>query len=290
MKSLRHFLILAVVLAGLAGLVAASVVVVDEIEYGVVTSFGRVAAVYGDEPGEAGPHWKAPWESAIRIDRRFRVFDPMPREVMTGDKRNLEVAPYVVWRVSDPVVFLRGSGSHELAEARLDERISAEPRATRSDAGNWRAWPRRIRGRWSLDALTREVLEAVVPAAREELGVEVVDVRLRRFAHPLEVRPAVFDLIRSERRQVAAKLRAEGEAQYLTITSQADRARDTILAEAEARGRRGSEARPRPRRPAPSTTPTPATPGSSSSSARSNPIARSSTTAPRWCSRRRARS
>jgi modulator of FtsH protease HflC len=70
------------------------------------------------------------------------------------------------------------------------------------------------------------------------LGVEVLDIRLRRFNHPLEVRPAVFDLIRSERRQVAAKLRAEGESQYVTITSQADRTRDTILAEAEAEARR----------------------------------------------------
>ena len=66
----------------------------------------------------------------------------------------------------------------------------------------------------------------------------MLDVRLRRFNHPLEVRPAVFDLIRSERRQVAARLRAEGEAQYVTITSQADRARDTILAEAEAEAQR----------------------------------------------------
>ena len=99
--------------------------VVDETEFAVVTSFGRIAAVYGDQPSEAGLHAKAPWQLAIKIDRRFRVFDPPPREVMTGDKRNLEVAPYVVWRVADPVVFLRGSGSHELAEARLDERVSA---------------------------------------------------------------------------------------------------------------------------------------------------------------------
>ena len=92
--------------------------------------------------------------------------------------------------------------------------------------------------RWALDTLTSDVLGSVAPAARDELGVEVLDVRLRRFGHPVEVRPAVFDLIRSERRQVAARLRAEGEAQYLTITSQADRARDTILAEAEAEARR----------------------------------------------------
>jgi membrane protease subunit HflC len=66
----------------------------------------------------------------------------------------------------------------------------------------------------------------------------VVDVRLRRFNHPLEVRPAVFDLIRSERRQVAATLRAEGEAQYQALTSRADRQRDAILAEADAEAER----------------------------------------------------
>ena len=78
------------------------------------------------------------------------------------------------------------------------------------------------------------MVQAVAPGAREELGVEVVDIRLRRFNHPLEVRPSVFDLIRSERRQVAASLRAEGEAQYQILTSGADRERDAILARADA--------------------------------------------------------
>ena len=101
----RWFAVLSLFLV-LAGLVMSSFVVVDETEFAVVTSFGRIAAVYGDNPSESGLHPKAPWQFAIKIDRRFRVFDPPPREVMTGDKRNLEVAPYVVWRVSDPVVFL----------------------------------------------------------------------------------------------------------------------------------------------------------------------------------------
>jgi membrane protease subunit HflC len=92
--------------------------------------------------------------------------------------------------------------------------------------------------RWALDQLTREVTGTIAPLARKELGVDVLDVRLRRFNHPVEVRPAVFDLIRSERRQVAAKLRAEGEAQYVTITSQADRMRDTTLAQADAEAQR----------------------------------------------------
>lgn len=237
MKKALRWIIPVAILAALAGIAVASLVIVDETEFAVVTSFGRVAAVYGDEPSEAGLHPKAPWQQAMKIDRRFRVFDPPAREVMTGDKRNLEVAPYVVWRVADPLVFLRGSGSPDLAEARLSERVSAGL----SDAIGRRelaSLASTDAARWALDALTREVLGAVAPAARDELGVEVIDIRLRRFGHPLEVRPAVFELIRSERRQVAAKLRAEGEAQYLTITSQADRSRDTILAEAEAEAKR----------------------------------------------------
>jgi modulator of FtsH protease HflC len=237
MKKALRWTIVTCVLAALAGIAFSSFVVVDETEFAVVTSFGRIAAVHGFGDSGAGLHRKAPWQLAIKIDRRFQVFDPPPREVMTGDKRNLEVAPYVVWRVADPVVFLRGSGSPELAEARLNERVSAGL----SDAIGRRelaSLASTDAARWALDELTRDVLQAVAPAARDELGIEVIDLRLRRFGHPLEVRPAVFELIRSERRQVAARLRAEGEAQYLTITSQADRSRDTILAEAEAEARR----------------------------------------------------
>jgi membrane protease subunit HflC len=167
----------------------------------------------------------------------LKVFDPPPREVITGDKRNLEIAPYVVWRVADPVAFLRGSVSPELAEARLNERVSAglSDAIGRRDLAGLASTEA---GKWALDELTRDVLNAVAPAAQNELGVDVVDVRLRRFTHPVEVRPAVFDLIRSERQQVAAKLRAEGDAQYITITSQADRLRDAILARAEADAQR----------------------------------------------------
>jgi membrane protease subunit HflC len=165
------------------------------------------------------------------------VFDPPPREVITGDRRNLEVSSYVVWRVSDPSRFVRSAATLDAAEARLNERVAAAlsnamgRRPLASVASTDAAV-------WQLDALTGDVLSAVGPLARDELGVEVVDVRLRRFNHPIEVRPAVFELIRSERRQVAATLRAEGEAKYQTLTSQADRQRDAILAQADAEAER----------------------------------------------------
>jgi modulator of FtsH protease HflC len=237
MKHPIRWMIAVVFVVALAALALSCVVLVDETEFAVVTSFGRVVAVYGDEPSETGLHAKAPWQLALKIDRRLKVFDPPPREVITGDKRNLEVASYVVWRVADPILFLRAAGSHELGEARLYERVSAGL----SDAIGRRelaALATTDTRRWALDQLTREVTTSIAPLARKELGVDVLDVRLRRFNHPVEVRPAVFDLIRSERRRVASKLRAEGEAQYLTITSQADRMRDTTLARAEAEAQR----------------------------------------------------
>jgi len=227
-------LVLAVALLGVA-VACRSWVAVDETQYVLVTDFGRVVARYG--PDEAGFHAKWPWQSALEIDRRLRVFDPPAREAITGDKRNLEVTPYVVWRVADPDKFVRSAGNAASAEMRLGERVSA----ALSDAIGGRdlaALASTDPKTWALDALTEEVKAEVSARAREELGVEVVDVRLRRFNPPVEVRPAVFDLIRSERRQVAATLRAEGEARYKTLTSQADRERDAILAKADAEAAR----------------------------------------------------
>ena len=236
-RRLLFWLLPTLVVLGLVLLGTSCLVAVDETEYAIVTSFGQVSAIHGVEPGTAGLHFKLPWQSVLRVDRRLRAFDPAPREVITGDKRNLEVASYLVYRVADPLVFVRGAGSVEQAEARLGERISA----ALSDAIGRRdlaALATTDQASWALDELSRETLGAVAPAARSELGIEVVDLGLRRFNHPLEVRPAVFELIRSERRQVAARLRAEGEAQYTTITSQADRDRDAILAQAEAEAER----------------------------------------------------
>jgi membrane protease subunit HflC len=215
----------------------ACAVIVDETQYVVVTSFGRPVALYGDDPGESGLHLKWPWQSSHAIDRRVRVSDLPAREVITQDKKNLETAAYVAWRVADPARFLRAAGTHESAAARLEERIAA----ALSDAVGTRpldALASTDATVWKLDELTDAVRDDVSSPALRELGVEVLDVRLRRFNHPVEVRSAVFDLIRSERRRVAASLRAEGEAKYRTLTSQAERERDRILAEADAEAER----------------------------------------------------
>src|SRR2546421_420343 len=101
MRRAQYFLLVALVLAAVATLAAWTPVVVDETEFVLVTEFGQPVALYGDDPGEAGLHLKWPWQSAQGIDRRLQVFAPPAREAITGDKRNLEVASYVVWRVAE---------------------------------------------------------------------------------------------------------------------------------------------------------------------------------------------
>jgi membrane protease subunit HflC len=125
MRRLRRLLIFAISLGLLAAIALRSAVIVDETEYVLVTEFGRPVALYGGAPDEAGFHGKWPWQSSRSIDRRLRVFDPPPRELITGDKRNLEVASYVAWRVVDPEKFLRSAGTLDAAEARLNERVAA---------------------------------------------------------------------------------------------------------------------------------------------------------------------
>jgi membrane protease subunit HflC len=229
----RWFWIGLAIMGGFVALLLSTAVIVDETEFVLVTEFGRPVVVYGKGVDESGFHIKMPWQSIRTIDRRLQVFDPPVRELITADKRNLEIGSYVVWKVIDPDRFLRSAGSLQIAEDRLNERVSAalsHAIGTRELASIATTDVKT----WSLDALTGDLLKAIAALAKEELGVEVVDVRLRRFNHPVEVRPAVFDLIRSERKQVAASLRAEGEAQYQVLTSQADRERDAVLARAEA--------------------------------------------------------
>jgi membrane protease subunit HflC len=113
------------VVAGIVALAIRSAVIVDETEFVLVTEFGRPVVVYGVKANETGFHFKWPWQSIRTIDRRLRVFDPPPREMITKDKRNLEVASYVAWRVVEPDRFLRSAGSLDVAESRLNERVSA---------------------------------------------------------------------------------------------------------------------------------------------------------------------
>jgi membrane protease subunit HflC len=247
-----------VLLAILAVALVRSVFFVDETEYAIVTQFGEVVQ-FRVEPG-LGFKW--PFQSVWRFDRRLQVFSPPGREMLTEDKENLNVEWYTCWRipgrefaydelreasqdmleVEDEQVdrqiehhvrqFLESVGTIDTAQRRLEERIQA---AIAAELGRVR-----MAQIVSLDAskvklpqLLERVTENIREAAAREYGIEVVDVRIKRFNYPESVKPAVFAEIRSERQRVADQYRAEGKSEATKIRSLADLHREQILSQAK---------------------------------------------------------
>jgi membrane protease subunit HflC len=218
----------AVLLTLLAVALARSVVIVDQSETVYVTEFGRPVR----QIAEAGLHWKWPHQSRRGFDRRMQLDAPPPREMLTRDKKNLEVAWYVSWKVADVERFLRSVRTLPDASARLEDMASSVLAAELVE----RDLPDLVKvgGGSALDVMMGQVTSRVAEQASKEFGLTVVDVRLRRLNYPEEVRTAVFEQIRSERKRVAAATRAEGESQARTIRSAADLARARTVSDAEA--------------------------------------------------------
>jgi modulator of FtsH protease HflC len=204
-----------------------TIVIVDQSEAASVTEFGRPVRLIE----VAGLHFKWPHQGVRAFDRRLQLDTPPAREMLTRDKKNLEVAWYVSWRIADVQRFLRTVRTIPDASARLEDMAAAVLAAELG--GRELGQLVSIGDRSMLDAMTIDVSKRVAEQADREYGLEVIAVRLRRMNYPEEVRTAVFEQIRSERQRVAAATRAEGESQARMIRSAADRDRATAIARAE---------------------------------------------------------
>ncbi len=218
------------VLIGLAIAISGffSVVVVDQTESVYITEFGRSVRLIS----KPGLYFKRPYQTATSFDNRLQLDTPPPREMLTRDKKNLEVAWYVSWRIDDVEKFLRAVRTLPIASDRLEDMAASVMAA---ELGNYDLTGLvKVDRESALDALLREATERIDHQALNEYGIKVVNVRLRRLNYPEEVRSAVFEQIRSERKRVAAATRAEGESRARVIRSAADRDRARVIAEAEA--------------------------------------------------------
>ena len=230
---------------------------VDETEFAVVERFGRITAVY-DQSEQSGLHLKLPWplESVRRFDRRLQLLSPAGREAFTRDRKNVTVEAYLCWKIADghstelldrPVVkFFQGLGGIEVAEARLASRLQSIlteqiGRSELSDllsASHSESGP--PDGQSPLARVSAEIrreLEQRPDETRslsDRLGIEIVDVRIRRLNLPTGNMQAVFERMRSERQKIAERYRSAGLADNRMIRSQADRQSGELLAKANA--------------------------------------------------------
>ena len=197
----------------------AMAVVVREGQAVLVTRFGRPLRV----ASQAGLHWKLPWpiDDASLLDMRRRVYETGHTEMLTRDKKNIIARTFVVWRIGDPLAFTQSIGKEEAAEGKLDGLLTNAAIGTLG-GHDLSALVSTNPADLQVDQIETELLTSAAPVARRSYGVTIEQIRLERISLPEENVRAVFDQMRAERRQFAAKFEAEGELEASRIRSEAD--------------------------------------------------------------------
>jgi membrane protease subunit HflC len=219
-------LIISSLLIGVAVL-ASTLFVVDQRQFGVLYSFGQIKEVIT----EPGLRFKLPqpFQNVVFLDRRVLTLDsPETGSIQTAEKKNLVVDWLVKWRIADAKQFIRnnsGGANISTAEQRLTSVVQ--------DALNSEVTKRTVKDVLSTDRdkIMLGVQQRLVDDAKT-FGIEIVDVRIKRVDFPASVADSVYQRMKSERQQVANELRSTGGAEGEKIRADADRQRDILVAEA----------------------------------------------------------
>nr|WP_321302466.1 protease modulator HflC [Alcaligenes faecalis] len=216
-----------VALAVIVGLLLSSVFIVRERDAALVFALGEVRGTITTP----GLYFKLPppFENVVFLDKRLQTIETKdPERIQTAEKKNLLIDSYVKWRISDPRLFYVTFGATDRGAV---ERLQAQIRDALNASVNVRTVKEVVST--ERDAIMREVLTAVEARARP-LGVEVIDVRLRRIDFAPEISESVYRRMEAERTQEANRLRATGAAESERIRAEAERQREELLADAYA--------------------------------------------------------
>ncbi len=210
-------------------LISQSIFVVDSTEVAVVTRLGE----FQDSHTSPGLKLKTPFVDSVRMfDNRLQRFDIPPANFITLDKKNLVIDAYARYRITDPLLFLQNLFDLNAAGPKVGDIVNSElKKEVASDNQS--------------DIITekrQEVMARVLVASQiiantsgengTSLGIEIIDVRIKRADFPLSIAESVFARMNAERSRVANQERAEGERTKLTVESNADREVVEILSAA----------------------------------------------------------
>ena len=206
-------------------LLANSLYIVTDKQTAILLRFGEII----DPKIESGLHFKVHILNTVRkFDSRVLTLDAIPQPYFTEEKKRLIVDAFVKWRISDNEQFYITSSGGQLSALRtlLTQRVDE---GLRNQFGK-RTVQDVISG--ERDELMRVLTADLNKVANSELGVEVIDVRVKKIELPTEVNDSVYNRMRTERERLAQELRAEGNEIAEEIRANADKERTVILADA----------------------------------------------------------
>ncbi len=215
--------ILAIILVVLGIVGYGSVFAVHETQQALVLQFGNPVKVVQ----KSGLNFKVPFVQDVQfMEKRILDFDAPPVEAVAADKKRIVVDAYARFRIFDPLKFYQTVNNEVTARNRMAPIVNSSLR--------------NVIGRVNLETLlsgerNRLMLEirGLVNGEAKKLGIEIIDVRIKRADLPEANSQAVYDLMRAERKRIATEIRAEGAERSQKITATADRQRTVLLANAQ---------------------------------------------------------
>jgi modulator of FtsH protease HflC len=242
----RGFLVPAVLL-GLLIVASAAAYSVGEAQQVIITQFGDPV---GEPIKDPGLHFKVPFvQQANYFDKRFLEWDGSPNQVPTKDKRFIWVDTYARWRIVDPLRFFQRLRDERGAQSRLDDILDGETRnaVARYDLIELVRNSNRNREDIPIEAEEEEVILNVIEKGRDrvsreilarasertaDLGIELLDLRIKRINYVEEVQRDVFARMIAERQRIAELYRSEGQGEAARIQGERERELQRITSEA----------------------------------------------------------
>jgi modulator of FtsH protease HflC len=257
----RQAILFGALLVALAVLASAAYRV-SETDQAIITQFGDPVGAPVTEPGL---HFKIPFiQTANYFEKRFLEWDGSPNQVPTRDKRFIWVDTYARWRIVDPLRFFQRLRDERGAQSRLDDILDGETRnaVARYDLIELVRSSNRDPDDVMLESIEEEEILSLIAKGREEisreilerasgrtadLGIELLDLRIKRINYVEEVQQDVFARMIAERRRIAELFRSEGQGEAARIQGERERDLQRIQSEAfraaeELRGQADAEA------------------------------------------------
>lgn len=194
--------------------------VVDQRQQAIVVQFGDpVRVVNAPGQSEAGLNLKIPFvEQVLKLDRRNIALEADQEEIITAGQERLVVDAFIRYRIIDPLQFYRTLRDEQTAKDRIERLVNSSLRQVLGSASATDI----ISGRRA-QLMQQAKIDVDRRARASRLGIQVIDLRIRRADLPAQNREAVFRRMSTSRQQVAAQLRGEGEQKKREIIAQADK-------------------------------------------------------------------
>ena len=225
---MKKGVLIAVIAFVLVIALANSFYTIRENEYACVVEFSKIVAT-NDQPGL---HFKVPFLHTVKyFSSATQLYDIPPSEVITLDKQNMTVDCYVLWEISDPLKFYQSLGNSTVAEQRLGDQTytalkNAMGKLAQSDIINMEDGGQR-----------NEIYDGIATTVNEKAqayGINVLDVKIKRFDLPESNLNAVYSRMISERNQMASKYTADGNYEASIIRNDVDKQVNIMVSNAEA--------------------------------------------------------